>query len=107
MDFSRGRAVRLVPSVRTPQGRPRCAFRALGEALCTRDLARAHRVVERTRARPARLALRVEATAAGERESATAGAAAAVRDAKEPLALGAGQRGQVQVRDVVHPRLLL
>src|SRR4030095_6966005 len=77
-----GFARRLVPPVPAPQGRTGRGFGPFGEALGARELPGAHGVEQRARARPAHLALRVEAPATGERETAPAVAPPAVGDAK-------------------------
>src|ERR1043166_4332918 len=86
---------------------PSAAPGGLRKTVGAGDLARAHRVVERARARPAGLALGVEAAASGQRVAATAGAAPSVRDTRERLALPGRERGEVEVGDVVHPVLLV
>src|SRR5262245_39985176 len=61
--FSRGKTRRLVPSVRTLQGRVRFAVRPLREALRAREQPGVHRVEQRLRTRSAHLALGVEPAA--------------------------------------------
>src|ERR1044072_6503477 len=86
---------------------PSAARGALRKTVGAGDLARAHRVVERARARPAGLGLGVEAPAPVQRVAATAGAAPYVRHTRERLALPGRERGKVEVGDVVHPVLLV